>query len=519
MKKLVKKIIAAALAVTTIFSISMAAGPAEIAGLSSLALAADEQKPDSCFQYEVIGDHHVRISRFTDENATSVTIPEKTSFGYDIVAISVRAFLNNQSLRSVDLGKIQAVYSYAFYNCGNIKEITIPETVTKLEYGAFSNMNGLEKVTVNGSVTKMGAEESDGVFMNCKNLKEVTFNGETTDIGCNTFKNCEKLETVKLPSAITQIKASAFSGCKSLRDITIPDKVRYIKEKAFLNCSSLKEIKIPDSVASIYEMAFYGCSAAESIEFGSGLKLISENAFDGCSGVEKLVIPKSVFNIRPMAFANMTRLKEVTSYGEITHMGYCIFSGCENLETVYFDEGLIAVGNDIFEYCDSLKTAHFPASVKKENIDENAFGYADCDYTICSTSESNDIIAFAKETGHSWRVCTGQHPESKVTGVSISDIALEYRESAKLNPEIEAEGNPGYTVKFESSDEKVASVDRNGKVTANDKGTAVITCTVTDEYGNSVSDTCTVTVSKALISVIISMFKAVLDTLFGWIKR
>ena len=98
-----------------------------------------------------------------------------------------------------------------------------------------------------------------------------------------------------------------------------------------------------------------------------------------------------------------------------------------------------------------------------------------------------------------------------VKGVDIKDIKLTYKKSEKIKPDITADEGAKYTVKYESSNPKVASVDKNGKVTALKKGTAKITCTVTDSNGNTVSDTCTVTVKYNFGQWLIIIL------LFGWI--
>ena len=99
----------------------------------------------------------------------------------------------------------------------------------------------------------------------------------------------------------------------------------------------------------------------------------------------------------------------------------------------------------------------------------------------------------------------------KVHSVKVDDITLNYKDSATLRPVITADKDVKYTVKYESSNTKVATVDDSGNVYAAKKGTAEIKVTVTDEYGNTVTDTCTVTVKHTFIQIIIIV------VLFGWI--
>ena len=101
----------------------------------------------------------------------------------------------------------------------------------------------------------------------------------------------------------------------------------------------------------------------------------------------------------------------------------------------------------------------------------------------------------------------------KVNGVKIDDISLNYKKSTTLKPQIDADNGVKYTVKYSSSNTKVATVDKNGKVTATKRGSgsATITCTVTDEFGNTVKDTCKVNVKLSFGQILITY------VLFGWI--
>ena len=103
--------------------------------------------------------------------------------------------------------------------------------------------------------------------------------------------------------------------------------------------------------------------------------------------------------------------------------------------------------------------------------------------------------------------------QGRVYSVKIDDISLNYKKSTTLKPSIQADSGVKYTVKYESSNTKVATVDQNGNVTATKRGSgsATITCTVTDQYGNVVKDTCTVNVSLTFGQ------KIIVYVLFGWI--
>ena len=100
---------------------------------------------------------------------------------------------------------------------------------------------------------------------------------------------------------------------------------------------------------------------------------------------------------------------------------------------------------------------------------------------------------------------------SNVKNVTVKDMFINYKKSATIKPTIKADDGAKYTVKYSSSNTKVATVDNNGKVYAAKKGSATNTCTVTDSNGNTVQDTCKVTVKYSFGQWLIKIL------LFGWI--
>lgn len=98
-------------------------------------------------------------------------------------------------------------------------------------------------------------------------------------------------------------------------------------------------------------------------------------------------------------------------------------------------------------------------------------------------------------------VSNPEKPRKKIKSVSIDDIILTYNSTTKINPKIEADSGANYIIEYKSSDNSVATVDSNGNVYGVKKwfnGTATITCTITDNFGNVVTDTANVTCGFSL---------------------
>ncbi len=156
----------------------------------------------------------------------------------------------------------------------------------------------------------------------------------------------------------------------------------------------------------------------------------------------------------------------------------------------------------------------------------------------CSTKETKSVSATGHKDGE-WKVTTAATVNS--TGVktlycAVCSVAIRTEVIPKLTGGIEsvelyydnvnmnkgqtyqidgtfscAEGVKIAGIEFTSSNPSVAQVDEMGQVTAVNRGTATITCTVTDEYGNSKSDSCTVQVNYTFWQWLVYIL------FFGWI--
>ena len=155
----------------------------------------------------------------------------------------------------------------------------------------------------------------------------------------------------------------------------------------------------------------------------------------------------------------------------------------------------------------------------------NSFWRLRSPFSSCRTGNVDDLGSVRSYYYYTYYTYNGVRPALKfnpkssipgVTGVSIGDVSLNYKATTTITPKITADEGASYTVTYTSSNPSVATVDNNGKVTSVkqsglNRGSTVITCTVTDSYGNTVSDTCTVTVNFTWWQWIIKI------VLFGWI--
>ncbi len=107
----------------------------------------------------------------------------------------------------------------------------------------------------------------DCAFSGCSSLTSITIPDSVTSIDYYAFEGCRSLTSITIPDSVTSIGGWAFEGCRGLTSVTIPDSVTSIGGWAFSYCSSLTSITIPDGVTSIGYSAFYGCNDLKTVYY------------------------------------------------------------------------------------------------------------------------------------------------------------------------------------------------------------------------------------------------------------
>lgn len=156
--------------------------------------------------------------------------------------------------------------------------LTLPDTILKIGYGAFSGVEGLKTIIIPGSVKEI----AENAFSNNKTLETVILNEGIEIIGGSAFSQCDNLVNVQLPSTIKKIKNNAFYYCINLKNINIPLGVEEISAYTFCGCRKLEKIIIPEGVECLNYASFTDCPNLSNIKLPSTLLKIDTRAFSNC---------------------------------------------------------------------------------------------------------------------------------------------------------------------------------------------------------------------------------------------
>ena len=204
----------------------------------------------------------------------SVSIPDS------VITIEESAFSSCEDLNSLHIGNsVTNIGDYAFYGCGRLTSIKVKSENSK--YDSRNNCNAIIETSTNK------------LIVGCNNT---VIPNTVTSIGYGAFSECTGLTSVTIPEGVTSIGAAAFYLCTGLTSVTIPSGVTSISNRAFSDCSSLTSVTIPEGVTSIGQNAFYHCSSLTSVTIPSSVESIGSYAF-GYSGLTSITIPSSVTSI------------------------------------------------------------------------------------------------------------------------------------------------------------------------------------------------------------------------------
>lgn len=199
-----------------------------------------------------------------------------------------------------------------------------------------------------------------------------------TRIEDGAFSECDALTSITIPESVTYIGWYAFADCDSLKELSIPDSVRTIEQHAFLNCTSLASVKMPKDITEVNAGVFEACISLESIEIPDGVTWIGSSAFEGCWSLVSVKIPDSVETIKYRAFEWCENLAYISIPSNVQVIGEGAFVYCEILTSV-FVEGNFKVDfwsiDCIKPFGESVETAYYPAGADIDfaYLSENAF--------------------------------------------------------------------------------------------------------------------------------------------------
>lgn len=240
-----------------------------------------------------------------------ITVPSEID-GIKVTEIYPAAFSENKAEEIIFSEGITTIRKMAFMNCTNLKNITLPQSVTLIEDNTFDGCESLESADLGGAVT-IGS----GVFNYCTKLKELKLSGNCTSIGVEDedpfmyLSSLEKISVSDGDGAYSSKNGILYNKDKSVlvhypkgitsKEYTVPDGVKTIGNDAFSGNYHLEEVDL-SNVENIGISAFENCKKLSSVKLSKNLKKVGDGAFYDCVNLKKVRLRSSDTEIGIFAF-------------------------------------------------------------------------------------------------------------------------------------------------------------------------------------------------------------------------
>lgn len=328
------------------------------------------------------------------EALTQITIPQS------VVSISDNAFAGCSALKTVALPEgLEYVGVQAFAGCSSLESIALPEGVQYIGARAFGTYMMVtkhpdeyytcEKLKRAVLPTQLGSVPAR-LFSGCCALEAVSLPNTATEIEDGAFSGCVALKGLWMPTQLKRIKDYAFAGCRSLVQLDIPNTVTEIGNGAFEDCSALKELRLPARLQKIGDSAFQSCHSLTQLDIPDTVTEVGCQAFEDCAAAAPVgdflmlggvllrycgnggdvTVPDGVFLIADGAFQECETVTGVTMPDSVKSVG-CAFSNCKNLKSVKYSGNVSVIRSRTFSSCGALTDVALPAGLQV--IEEGAF--------------------------------------------------------------------------------------------------------------------------------------------------
>lgn len=291
---------------------------------------------------------------------SAITIPESVS------TIEGRAFMG--------CNKVPAFYGK--YSSSDNKALV--KNGVMLAFAA----SGISDYTTPSEVTMLG----DWLFYDCGELKSLTISDNVTEIGDYAVYYCRSLESVNIGNNVTSIGREAFWACKSLDHIVVPAKVSYVGDNAF-DTYYLKSIKFLSEKAPAFASQYIFSESLPLIyvpydsfgEYYDSMVKYQTHIIGWKSDDEQDIQPQneiwynsnSLLDVDYSAFGENDPRSGSLSGGvgyqmfesDIITIGDYAFEDNENLAALSFPEGTVTLGSSLFSGCSKLTSVTIPSTV------------------------------------------------------------------------------------------------------------------------------------------------------------
>ena len=494
-----------------------------------------------CNGYPGQKDTNVRDSFVLDHAQLAANSLETIDFGENnsLTVINSSAFRNQSHIKEISFGTSTApglsIYGSAFIGVGNngylyqngiddtlnegIETLVFPANLTILdspfEYACIKNIvfsDNCQLQIIPASFMAIIGEGNNGhpgqnyagefvkdwAQLAANSLETVSFgeNNSISSIYSAAFRNQNHLTKIDFGTSTASrlsIGQAAFAGAgnnaylfengaddslsEGIETLTFPANMRYVNSGIFV-FAGFRDLKFSEGcgITTLEDGSFQDLGVLETLTLGSDCPVteLKEGVFSKCTELTAIDLLNSEITTINDSLKENHKLEKVyfpetlkyITWPDTRYDQYCPFYDCGNVNMLRFaksDPSEYEFTDNVFKFLNESGTVIVPAGTTAENIQ--------------LYKDKLTAAGLSFEDGK-WTI----QEYVAVTGVSLDKetVDLKVGESVSLDATVAPENASDKDVSWTSSDPTVATVDKNGNVSAVSAGTAVITVTTFD---------------------------------------
>ncbi len=350
--------------------------------------------------------------------------------------------------------QITKVSAYAFSRCYSLKDNKFLNNFPLLtEIGEFAFYGCIAEV-LDSKGNNVKDMYGDNLYIG--ELTEVIIPDTVTTLGIGVFSECRTLKTAIIGKGITELPKNTFKDCNELFEVQLPDTMHSIGDNAFQKCYRLTQITLPPELISIGKESFQACGRYVSVKRVPATQYVmSESRISNVPSLEKVriyytkeqeraypVLDKTTGNLMD-SMVNAKEIRLYQGYVDQNDLGVVSEDGTEvyaidynqdyyttnsyelqGLQHIVIPESVTIIGDRAFDSCVALQSVKLPELLEKLPNDI----FKNCGIAIKDTTgkpipvhyygiEDINLPSALKEIGsYAFYNCANLTLEDKITG-------------------------------------------------------------------------------------------------------
>ena len=313
---------------------------------------------------------------FAGCSITGLTIPES------LVTLGDGVFENCNALSEIDiqgLTNLTEIPERTFYNCVNLKKLTLPETITKINAFAFGNTTNITRIVLSNPDGENGAlvvpntlaEIADGAFESYTVYNNaITINENNTITYIEIPDGLGRIEDGKFDgyllrgSKMEQFKASLDNMFYSTPEGVLYNKTQQTMYKYPCNKTDKDMYSPTENCLVLYDYGFYN-TKLRSVKTGALLRTVNNHEFDSSRYLTTVDMGDSVdvIELGSYCFYDCQGLTTVVYPPAVEVLGTCMYYRNNLMDEIVIPEGVKTVYEYLIRECNNITELICPDSV------------------------------------------------------------------------------------------------------------------------------------------------------------